>query len=77
MNNAKTQMQQFMIMGAAMGATDNLFSKIPKSGTPKRNWYTPPNYKFEHNGKLRNKPCPCGSIKKFKHCCWDVLKEEK
>lgn len=20
--------------------------------------------------KMRNKPCPCGSEKKFKRCCW-------
>lgn len=21
-------------------------------------------------GRMRNQPCPCGSVKKFKHCCW-------
>ncbi len=67
------QIQPLMIMGAMAGAMDNLFDKIPKSGIPKRNYYTPPNYKFEHKGNLRNKPCPCGSIKKFKQCCWNVL----
>ncbi len=41
----------------------------------KRKYYAPPNYKFEHKGKLRNNPCPCGSDKKFKLCCWDVLGE--
>jgi uncharacterized protein YecA (UPF0149 family) len=20
--------------------------------------------------RMRNKPCPCGRLKKFKHCCW-------
>lgn len=30
-------------------------------------------YKFEkqRKSKYRNKPCPCGSGKKFKKCCWD------
>lgn len=23
-------------------------------------------------GRNRNKPCPCGSGKKFKKCCWDA-----
>lgn len=22
-------------------------------------------------GYMRNQPCPCGSEKKFKKCCWD------
>lgn len=22
-------------------------------------------------GYMRNQPCPCGSGKKFKRCCWD------
>ncbi len=64
-----------MIMGAMAGTVDNLFDKIPKSGIPKRNFYIPTIYKFEHNGKLRNKSCPCGSDKKFKQCCWDVIGE--
>ncbi len=42
-----------------------------------RAMFPPIIYKFNRKGKLRNKPCPCGSIKKFKQCCWDVLKEEK
>ncbi len=77
MTNAKRQMQAFMIMvmGAMAGAIDNLFSKVPKSGKPERNYYAPLNYKFKHDGKLRNKPCQCGSGKKFKQCCWDVLGE--
>ncbi len=41
-----------------------------------RSIYPPTIYKFEHNGKLRNKSCPCGSDKKFKQCCWDVLGEQ-
>ena len=29
----------------------------PKSKRERKNW-------------MRNKPCPCGSGKKFKKCCW-------
>jgi len=24
---------------------------------------------------MRNRPCPCGSGKKFKQCCWSKLSE--
>ncbi len=27
------------------------------------------NFDVKMNGKNRNKPCPCGSGKKFKNCC--------
>ncbi len=38
------------------------------------------NYKFKKNSDTvvkvrktkRNEPCPCGSGKKFKHCCLDM-----
>ncbi len=74
MTDAKTQIQPFMIMGAAMGVMDNVFSKLPKYRKSKRNFHIPPNYKFKHTGKNRNKPCQCGSGKKFKRCCWDLIK---
>jgi uncharacterized protein YecA (UPF0149 family) len=25
---------------------------------------------FQRKNHMRNKPCPCGSGKKFKKCCW-------
>lgn len=31
----------------------------------------PPTAQQQHSGKIgRNDPCPCGSGKKFKKCCW-------
>ena len=34
-------------------------SKVKRMSKPRRkNW-------------MRNKPCPCGSEKKFKKCCWN------
>jgi uncharacterized protein YecA (UPF0149 family) len=27
--------------------------------------------RIQHRNGLRNKPCPCGSGRKFKKCCWD------
>lgn len=35
-----------------------------------REMVIPPNAKQERLGRVgRNEPCPCGSGKKFKHCC--------
>ncbi|WGV98843.1 SEC-C metal-binding domain-containing protein [Vibrio sp. YMD68] len=25
---------------------------------------------YKRKGRMRNKPCPCGSGNKFKDCCW-------
>ncbi len=79
MTTKKQQLQAFMIMGAAFGATHKLKSpkrRKPEQNLPEQNFFMPPpNYKFERKGKLRNKPCPCGSDKKFKQCCWNVLGE--
>ena len=30
-------------------------------------------YRFRHEKRLRNKPCPCGSGVKFKKCCWNKV----
>jgi uncharacterized protein YecA (UPF0149 family) len=30
--------------------------------------------KRARKGWMRNQPCPCGSDKKFKHCCWNKFK---
>ena len=30
----------------------------------------------ERKNWMRNKPCPCGSGKKFKKCCWNKLTGE-
>ena len=30
----------------------------------------------ERKGWMRNKPCPCGSGKKFKKCCWNKVTGE-
>lgn len=27
-----------------------------------------------NESRIRNKPCPCGSGKKFKRCCWEAKK---
>ncbi len=81
---AETMAKLLKAMGAAFGAmggshqlnslTDKDKHRKPKQNLPKQNFFMPPpNYKFERKGNLRNKPCPCGSIKKFKQCCWDVL----
>ena len=31
----------------------------------------PPN---RRKNSMRNQPCPCGSGKKFKKCCWSIYK---
>ncbi len=30
---------------------------------------------FARKNSMRNKPCPCGSGKKFKKCCWSKFNE--
>ena len=30
--------------------------------------------KGKRKGWMRNQPCPCGSNKKFKRCCWSKFK---
>ena len=30
---------------------------------------------FARKNSMRNKPCPCGSGKKFKKCCWNKFNE--
>ena len=32
-------------------------------------------YKDKFDGYPRNKPCPCGSNKKYKYCCWSKHNE--
>jgi len=29
--------------------------------------------RIERRGSFRNKPCPCGSGRKFKKCCWNKV----
>ncbi len=36
-----------------------------------------PQAKFRSEGRLRNKPCLCGSGKKFKHCHWALFNTTK
>jgi uncharacterized protein YecA (UPF0149 family) len=39
--------------------TEKEAEQLSKKDKPKRKNY------------MRNKPCPCGSEKKFKRCCWN------
>jgi hypothetical protein len=48
-------------------ATDHLFGRIRDDGRPARN-------PFRDVG--RNDPCPCGSGKKFKKCCYGIDPDE-
>ena len=47
----------------------NLFKKNEMLKMVQVEEYPTINFDVKMNGKNRNKPCPCGSGKKFKNCC--------